>query len=133
MYQMRIMPVRQVNGKASIIDICGEVTASTEAGLLRAYTEAARAGIRTIVLNLSQMDYMDSSGIGILIGLIIRAQREGRGLLSYGLSPHYRELFAITQLDRAIAIYNTEREALTAASQKQTETEAGRLRKTLAA
>ncbi len=117
MYQMRMMPVRQVNGQASIIDICGELTASVEPSLLKAYNEATRKGTRAVVLNLNDMEYMDSSGIGVLIGLLMRAQREERRLLSYGLSPHYREIFAVTQLNRAIGIYNTEREALTAARQ----------------
>jgi anti-sigma B factor antagonist len=58
---------------------------------------------------------MNSSGIGLLVTLLIRVNREKQRLLSYGLTEHYRNIFQITRLDDAISIYESEEEAVRAA------------------
>ena len=55
---------------------------------------------------------MNSSGIGLLVTFLIRANRQKQHLLAYGLSEHYRHIFELTRLDEAIGIYTTEAEAL---------------------
>jgi anti-sigma B factor antagonist len=47
--------------------------------------------------------------------LLIRANRQNQRLLAYGLSEHYRQIFELTRLNEAIAIYDNEEEALAAA------------------
>ncbi|HEU5229176.1 MAG TPA: STAS domain-containing protein, partial [Ktedonobacteraceae bacterium] len=68
-----------------------------------------------IILNFSGLDYMNSSGIGLIITLLIRVNRQKQHLLAFGLSEHYRHIFEITRLDDAIKIYLSEDEALAAA------------------
>jgi anti-sigma B factor antagonist len=76
----------------------------------------ARAGdAQAIILNFSGLHYMNSSGIGLLVTLLIRANRQRQRLSTCGLSDHYRRIFALTRLDEAIGIYPTEAEALAAA------------------
>ena len=55
---------------------------------------------------------MNSSGIGLLVTLLIRVNRQKQRLLSYGLSEHYRHIFDITRLSQVIGIYDTEAQAL---------------------
>ncbi len=107
-----VMNVRKVNAAASIIDIQGDVTAFAENVLMDAYNEASTPGTRTIILNFSGLEYMNSSGIGLLVTLLIRINRQKQRLLSYGLSEHYRHIFELTRLSDAIHIFNTEVEAL---------------------
>lgn len=115
MYQTQVtMPVRKVNDRASIIDIQGQVTAAAENILMNAYGEAGSAGVRAILLNFSGLEYMNSSGIGLLVTLLIRANRQKQRLLSFGLNEHYRQIFSLTRLNEAIGIYNSESEALAA-------------------
>jgi anti-sigma B factor antagonist len=82
---------------------------------MQAYTEASTPTTRTIILNFSGLEYMNSSGIGLLVTLLIRVNRQKQHLLSYGLSEHYRHIFEITRLSEAIGIYDTEDQALAAA------------------
>src|SRR5579884_1919967 len=110
-----VMNVRRVNATTSIIDINGEVSAFAENVLMQAYTEASTPTTRTIILNFSGLEYMNSSGIGLLVTLLIRANRQKQRLLSYGLSEHYQHIFEITRLSEAIGIYDTEEQALAAA------------------
>jgi anti-sigma B factor antagonist len=109
-----IMNVRQISPTTSIIDIQGEVTAFAENVLTSAYAEAITPNTRYIVLNFSGLEYMNSSGIGLLVTLLIRINRQKQRLLSYGLSDHYRNIFEITRLSDAIHIYHTEAEAIAA-------------------
>lgn len=104
--------VRQMGHQTSIIDIRGEVTGAAESTLMDAYSQAAKANPTTIVLNFSGLDYMNSSGIGLLVTLLIRVQRQKQRLLAYGLSDHYQQIFALTRLNEAIGIYANEAETL---------------------
>src|SRR5690242_1545685 len=110
-----VMNVRRINATTSIIDIQGEVSAFAENVLMQAYTEASTPTTRTIILNFSGLQYMNSSGIGLLVTLLIRINRQKQRLLSYGLSQHYQHIFEITRLSEAIGIYDTEDQALAAA------------------
>lgn len=107
-----VMNVRRINATTSIIDIQGEVSAFAENVLMQAYTEASTPTTRTIILNFSGLEYMNSSGIGLLVTLLIRINRQKQRLLSYGLSEHYKHIFEITRLSEAIGIYDTEDQAL---------------------
>jgi anti-sigma B factor antagonist len=110
------MTVRRVNATTSIIDIQGDVSQFAENVLMDAYTEATTPTTRTTILNFTGLEYMNSSGIGLIVTLLIRMNRQKQRLLAYGLSEHYRNIFALTRLDEAIGIYNSEAEALTAAA-----------------
>lgn len=109
-----VMNVRQVNATTGIIDIQGEVSAFAEKVLMDAYTEANTPTTRTIILNFSGLEYMNSSGIGLIVTLLIRVNRQKQRLLAFGLNEHYRHIFEITRLDDAIRIYQSEDEALAA-------------------
>jgi anti-sigma B factor antagonist len=109
------MEVRELSGRASVIDIKGDVTAASEQALSDAYSAASGQFTRTIVLNFAGLEYMNSGGIGMLVTLLVRANRQRQRLLAFGLNEHYRQIFELTRLDEAIHIYDTEAEALAAA------------------
>ena len=104
------------SGSASVVDIRGDVTASSEEVLMSAYAEAADA--RAIDLNFSGLSYMNSGGIGLLVTLLVRANRRSQRLLAFGLSDHYRQIFELTRLDEAVGIHDSEQAALAAAGVK---------------
>ncbi len=100
-------------GAAGVVDIRGDVTAGSEDVLMTAYDETGDA--RAIVLNFSDLSYMNSGGIGLLVTLLVRANRRSQRLLAYGLSEHYRQIFELTRLDEAVGIHDSEHAALAAA------------------
>jgi anti-sigma B factor antagonist len=106
--------VRKVNDQVSVIDIKGEVTGFAENNLMDAYTQATNGQTKAIVLNFSGLDYMNSSGIGLLVTLLIRAQRQKQHLHAYGLSEHYRNIFKLTRLNEAIQVFDDENQAVAA-------------------
>jgi anti-sigma B factor antagonist len=115
-----IMTVRKADNSASVIDIHGEVTAFAEGVLTQAYNQANANGARTILLNFSGLEYMNSSGIGLLVTLLIRANRQGQKLLAYQLNQHYQHIFELTRLNEAIGVYDSEVAALAALNASRT-------------
>jgi anti-sigma B factor antagonist len=106
--------VRPTQGDA-ILELRGEINGFAQEALNAAYTEAEKQDPGAILLNFEGLEYMNSSGIGLLVTLLIRINREKQKLLTYGLSEHYRNIFQITRLDDAIGIYDSEEEAVRAA------------------
>lgn len=106
--------VRQPSDRVAVFDIVGDVNSSSESRLMDAYTTATAAGASTVLLNFEGMDYMNSSGIGLLVTLLVRAQRRDQHLVAFGLDDHYREIFELTRLDEAITVHIDEAAALEA-------------------
>lgn len=113
--QMTETSVRPVDNAASVIDILGEITAKSEPQLMEAYARASGAETRVVILNFARLDYMNSGGIGLLVTLLVRANRQKQKLLACGLNEHYKQIFELTRLDEAITIHDTEHAALQAA------------------
>jgi len=108
------LAVRAVGTGVKVIEIGGEITRDSEAALQDAY-ERASDGTRTIILAFDGLQYMNSSGIGLLVTLLVRAKRNHQRILAYGLSEHYRQIFELTRLDEVISIYDAEDAAVAAA------------------
>lgn len=100
---------------ATRLQIEGEITSGSEKPLMDAFARAVDGGARTVILDFGGLDYMNSGGIGLLVTLLVRAQRQGRRLMAIGLNEHYRQIFSLTRLDEAIGIHDTEDAALAAA------------------
>ena len=110
-----VMHTRRVTPTTSIIDIQGDISAFAEQELMHAYSEANTPTTRTIILNFSGLEYMNSSGIGLIVTLLIRINRQKQRMLAFGLSEHYQHIFELTRLNDAIKIYDSESAALAAA------------------
>jgi anti-sigma B factor antagonist len=108
--------VRFLNHGLSAIDIVGDLSGYAEAALMEAYNQATSRGANTVILNFSKLDYMNSSGIGLLVTLLVRAQRQGQKLIAVGLNEHYQHIFELTRLNEAIQSFATEAEATVAVS-----------------
>lgn len=109
------MTVREVDDGVAVIDIDGEITAFSEGQISEAHEAAAAKNPKAVILNFSELEYMNSGGIGLLVTTLIRAQRSGHKLYAYGLTEHYRQIFSLTRLDEAIGIYDDEQAAIAAA------------------
>ena len=113
--QMTETNSRRVDDNASVIDIHGEITAKSEQQLMDAYAQACGERTRAVVINFTSLEYMNSGGIGLIVTLLVRANRQKQRLSAYGLNEHYRQIFELTRLDEAIAIYDSETAAIAAA------------------
>src|SRR6202161_503741 len=92
------MDVRRVGDAVAVVDIKGEVTAACEPVLMSAYEAAGGGATSRLVLNFGGLEYMNSGGIGMLVTLLVRANRQRQQLAAYGLSGHYPGILQLHQL-----------------------------------
>jgi anti-anti-sigma factor len=104
--------IREPAEQVRVLDLRGPITRSAQEPLAAAYQEASSGGVETIILNFSEVEAMDSSGLGFLIDLQTRAQRQKQRLVACGPSAHLRMAFAATYLDEALPVYDDEVSAL---------------------
>jgi len=84
---------------AVVLDLSGELNSSASGVLLPAYDDAVRGvEARTVLIDFSDVDYINSTGIALVVGVLAKARAEGRTVVACGLSEHYREIFSITRL-----------------------------------
>jgi anti-anti-sigma factor len=99
-------------GSVAVIDLRGEIDAFGEEVLNKTYAEAEASQPSAILLNFSAVEYINSTGIALIVGLLARARKSGSRLLTTGLSSHYLEIFQITRLADFMHIYPDEASAL---------------------
>ena len=94
---------------AAVIELSGEVDGSAAAVLTAAYAEAVNGdspeSLGTVVLDFAAVDYINSTGIALIVSVLARARAERRKVVASGLSPHYREIFDITRLSDFIELF----------------------------
>jgi anti-anti-sigma factor len=86
-----------------VLDLIGDIDAGAEDALQRAW-DAAAADARALILDFSRTQYINSTGIALIVGLLARARAEGIDMRAWGLTDHYREIFEITRLADFLAI-----------------------------
>jgi anti-anti-sigma factor len=96
----------------AIIDLIGDVTTFAEEKINSAYQEVTNQGMRHILLNFRQNDYINSAGIAILIGIVTEVNRHNQKLAFSGLSQHFQKIFRMVGLAQYAEIYQDEQEAL---------------------
>ena len=83
---------------AAVLALHGDVNASAEAALQGAYAQATSGGASAVVLDFSEVEYINSTGIALIVGLLAQARAREVEVRASGLSDHYREIFEITRL-----------------------------------
>jgi anti-sigma B factor antagonist len=112
------MTVRRASDTVAIIAVKGDVTAACEQVLGEAWKEASSGDTKVVIIDFTDLAYMNSSGIGMLVTVLVRANRAKQKLMAFGLTDHYRQIFTLTRLDDAIGIHVDEAAAIAAAHGK---------------
>ena len=110
----------------AVVDLHGEINGFGEEALNAGYTEAEAKDPEVVVLNFEGVDYINSTGIALIVSLLARARASKRRLLAYGLSDHYVEIFNITRLSDFMSVYPDEESAISEASVSSGEVPSGR-------
>jgi anti-sigma B factor antagonist len=100
----------------AVLDLRGEINGFGQQALNAAYAEAEKGDPEAIILNFEGVDYINSTGIALIVGLLAKARASKRPLLAYGLSEHYVEIFEITRLSDFMGVFPDEQSALSAAA-----------------
>jgi anti-sigma B factor antagonist len=108
--ELEIGTVRK--GDACIVTISGEVDIYTSPALKAALAAASVDGCRVLVVDLNAVGFIDSSGLGVLVGALRRAREAGGDLRVVSGQEAVARILRITGLDRVFALHATLDEAL---------------------
>jgi len=94
------------------LDLEGEVDVYTAPVLRQAIMDQVEGGVKHLLINLARVEYLDSTGLGILIGGVKRLKEQGGSLRLVGPSARIQRIFEITGLNKIFDVYASEQEAL---------------------
>jgi anti-sigma B factor antagonist len=95
-----------------IVRAQGQLDGAADEALTSGYEAATLDAAPAVVLDLTDVDYINSTGIALIVALLGRARSEGRELRVSGLTDHYRHIFEITRLADLVPMYATVDEAV---------------------
>jgi anti-sigma B factor antagonist len=106
------MTDREVDG-AFVLALDGRIVLGEESQALRVKLKSLIAeGKKKIVLNVDNIKYIDSAGLGILVAAHVSAKTQGASLKLSNLGSRFREVLQITKLLTVFDVYNTEAAAI---------------------
>lgn len=89
-----------------VLELRGTVNRAAKEQMEAAYQEAGHEG--RLLLDFSGVEYINSTGIAVIVGLLAMARAEQREVGAYGLTDHYKKVFQITRLSDFMTMYDTE-------------------------
>lgn len=97
---------------AAVLALHGDVTGDGEDLITEAFSAVTADGPATVLIDLAGTEYINTSGISVLIRLAMEAKRAGHRLLVSGATPHYRKVFDLVRFSQFVSMHDTEQEAL---------------------
>jgi anti-anti-sigma factor len=92
----------------------GDIASTSKEAVLGAYQALPKATVKLILLDFTKVDYINSSGIALVIQLLIEATNAGRKVCIFGLSAHFSKVFTMVGIHNYAGLFATESEALAA-------------------
>ena len=102
----------RMEGATPVIEFVGQIDAEAETPVLDAWARAA-SGVDRVVLDFGRTEYINSTGLAVIVQLLARARADRCDVRAFGLSDHYREIFEITRLSDFVTLYADRATALT--------------------
>ena len=101
--RLTVEVVTAIPGEARLA-MRGDVDIAADQVLAAAYADAVAANATRVVLDFGNVDYINSTGIALIVRLLAEARRDHREVVALGLTDHYREIFRITRLSDYLTI-----------------------------
>lgn len=105
------MDIHTLDRGTPIIELEGEVDVYTAPQLKQQVIGVLESGAKELVVDLTKVDYLDSTALGVLIGGLKRMREVDGNVTLVCPSPRIRRVFEITGLDKIFEIYNTQEDA----------------------
>jgi anti-sigma B factor antagonist len=94
-------------GDVAVLAVSGEVDVATVPRLREQLHALVASGTPRIVVDLDAVDFLDSTGLGVLVGALKRVRNNGGELALVCTSPRIRKVFEVTGLTKVFSLYDT--------------------------
>ena len=90
----------------------GDIASTSKDAVLGTYKELSKETVKLILLDFSKVDYINSSGIALVIQLLIDATNSGQKICAFGLSAHFNKVFTMVGIPKYAGLFPGQAEAL---------------------
>ena len=95
-------------GALAVLRFQGDITSASKDVVLGAYEQVSKDHVQNILLDFSKVSYLNSSGIALVIQMLMEANRSGQKVKIFGLTPHFQKVFTMVGLTKYTALYPDE-------------------------
>jgi len=92
----------------------GDIASTSKDAVLGAYQALPKDTTKIVLLDFTKVDYINSSGIALVIQLMIEASNAGQKVYAFGLSPHFTKVFTMVGITKYAGLFPGQAEALAA-------------------
>lgn len=108
---VKVTEVEGPNGQPIIVlRFAGDITSSSKAAVLGTYQGLPQSTTR-ILLDFSKVEYLNSSGIALIIQMLMEAAKSDRSIQTFGLSPHFQKVFTMVGITKYTGLHPDEHAA----------------------
>lgn len=97
----------------TVLRFSGDITSASQAAVLGTY-QGLPASAKRILLDFSKVEYLNSSGIALIIQMMIAASKQGQVIQTFGLTPHFQKVFTMVGITRYTTLHPDEKTACAA-------------------
>lgn len=99
----------------TILRFAGDITSTSQAAVLGTY-QGLPESAKKILIDFTKVEYLNSSGIALIIQLMIAASKHGQIIQTFGLTPHFQKVFTMVGITRYTKLHPDEQTACAAFS-----------------
>ena len=98
----------------SVLRFEGDIASTSKEAVLGSYQALPKQTVKTILLDFTKVDYINSSGIALVIQMLIEASNSAQKVYAYGLSPHFTKVFTMVGITKYAGLFPDQTAALAA-------------------
>jgi anti-sigma B factor antagonist len=99
---------RENDGALAVLRFQGDITSASKDVVLGAYESLSQDHVRNILLDFSKVAYLNSSGIALVIQMLMEANKSGQRVQIFGLTPHFQKVFTMVGLTKYTSLHPDE-------------------------
>jgi anti-sigma B factor antagonist len=108
--RVTVEELSSASGPITVLRFSGDITSASQAALTGTY-EGLPDHVKRILLDFSKVEYLNSSGIALVIQMMIAASKRGQTLHTFGLSPHFQKVFTMVGITKYTSLHPDEASA----------------------
>lgn len=98
------------NGKpVSVLRFSGDISSTSKDSVMGAWETVNGSG--PVLLDFSKVEYINSSGIALIIQMLMEAGKTGQKVAAFGLTPHFQKVFTMVGIAKYAGLYQDEKTA----------------------
>jgi anti-sigma B factor antagonist len=90
----------------SVLRFSGDISSSSKESVLGAWQNVNGSG--PVLLDFSKVDYINSSGIALIIQILMEADKTGQKVAVFGLTPHFQKVFTMVGIGKYAGLHKDE-------------------------